>query len=238
MRRLAISLSAAGLLLAAAACGTSSTPPQAAATTPPPPPATSVLGTQSANPPSPPGGGGGGGGQTTSSSNNSGWPSPEDCISYNPSTITVTYNTSDGSYLVTAGSTIVMQFKALQDDTVAAQAKALAQRYTRHCYIGRANTRTEDRGSYIFDYWRDPSGQNPPIPGEDDICSNYNRNNLTVEDMGGGDGWRVKDHDHVLHLFDNGTDARNGDLVLAKYSNICEFGDSDGGQNDTIDYLK
>ena len=38
--------------------------------------------------------------------------------------------------------------------------------------------------------------------------------------------------------FDNGPDAHNGDLVLAKYSNICEFGDSDGGQNDTIDYLK
>jgi hypothetical protein len=104
----------------------------------------------------------------------------------------VTYSTSDGSYTVNSGSTIVMRFKALQDDTVAAQAKVLAQRYMRHCYIGRANTRTEDRGSFIFDYWRDPSGQNPPIPGEDDICSNYNRNNLTVEDMGGGDGWRVR----------------------------------------------
>ena len=53
-------------------------------------------------------------------------------------------------------------------------------------------------------------------------------NNLTVEDMGGGDGWRVKDHDNVLHLFDNESDARNGKLVLAKYSKNCSIGDNDG----------
>ena len=46
-----------------------------------------------------------------------------------------------------------------------------------------------------------------------------------------GTGWRVKDHDHVLHLFDNETDARNGKLVLAKSSQICYIGDNDDGQD-------
>lgn len=164
------------------------------------------------------------------------WPTPEDCVSYNPATITVSY--ADGSYTVESSDTIVMRFVSQQDDTVQAQAKALAQRWTKHCYLGRGNTRTDQRGSYIFDYWRGASGMTPTIPGEDDICSDYNRNNLTVEDMGDGDGWRVKDHDHVLHLFDNGSDARNGKLVLQKYGHICEFGDSNGGDNDTIDYLR
>jgi hypothetical protein len=234
MRRLAIFLSAAALLLTAAGCGNGSAPTTTAATTPS---STGRLsGPSVANPPA----SANGGGQTNSSNGGSGqsdWPTPQDCVSYNPSTITVTYSTDDGSYAVTSGSTIVMRFKSPKDDTVAAQATALAQRWQRHCYIGRANTRTEDRGQFIFDYWRDASGHNPPIPGEDNICSDYNRNNLTVEDMGGGEGWRVKDHDHVLHLFDNGTDAHNGELVLAKYGTICEFGDSNGGQNYTVDYL-
>jgi len=53
--------------------------------------------------------------------------------------------------------------------------------------------------------------------------------------MGGGDGWRVKDHDHVLHLFDNGKDAQNGKLVISKYSKVCSFGDGDNDQ-DVITY--
>ena len=50
--------------------------------------------------------------------------------------------------------------------------------------------------------------------------------------MGDGHGWRVKDHDHVLHEFDNETDARNGALVLAKYSQICQIGSLDTTDDD------
>lgn len=50
--------------------------------------------------------------------------------------------------------------------------------------------------------------------------------------MGSGHGWRVKDHDHVLHVFNNESDARNGRLVLARYGRICLIGtgDHDPGQ--------
>lgn len=98
----------------------------------------------------------------TTSTQSSSWPSPEDCVSYNANNVQVDY--SNGTYAVTAGGVLVMRFIAQQDDMVAEQAKALAQRYTKHCYIGRSNTRTEFRGSYIFDYWRNTSGLNRRSP--------------------------------------------------------------------------
>jgi len=172
---------------------------------------------------------------TTTSSTTSDWPNPEDCISYNPSTLTTAF--SSGVYTVSSGSVAVIRVHGQQGDNTGQKALALAQHYKRHCFIGRNNPRP-DPGPYSMDYWRDSSGQNPTIPDQDNDCSPYNRNNLTVEDMGGGDGWRVKDHDHVLHLFDNETDARNGKLVLSKYDQICFIGnppDSNQGQ-DQVSY--
>jgi hypothetical protein len=136
-----------------------------------------------------------------------------------------------GAYTVTDGSKVVVRVYGQQGDTTGQQVLALAQRYSRHCFIGRNNNRSEDLNQYIFDYWRDSSGRTSSIVDQEEICSNYNRDNLTVEDMGDGYGWRVKEHDHVLHLFDNETDARNGKLVLAKSSQICTIGDNDDGQD-------
>jgi hypothetical protein len=155
------------------------------------------------------------------------WPTPEDCVSYNPATLTVSY--AGGHYRVTDGAHEVLTVDGQDGDMVGQQALALAQRYKKHCYIGRDNARA-DQNAYIFDYWRTASGQNPDIPGLDDLCSTYDKHNLTVEDMGGSDGWRVKDHDHVLHLFDTGTDAHNGAIVLGKYGRACSIGG--GGDGD------
>lgn len=163
------------------------------------------------------------------------WPTPEDCVSYNPASVTVNYEA--GIYSVNDGSKVVMRLHGGPGEVVGQQGLALAQRFRKHCYIGRGNSR-EFKNSYIFDYWRNASGMTPEIPGEDDACSDYDRNNLTVEDMGGGQGWRVKDHDHVLHLFDKGSDARNGKLVLAKYNQICFIGNSDGDDQDVVSYAR
>ena len=161
------------------------------------------------------------------------WPTPEDCLSYNPANLTKQY--AAGIYQIMDGSRIVLRLHGGPGDTVGEQGLALARRYKRHCFIGRGNSR-EEKGEYIFDYWRDGSGNTPSIPDEN--CSGYNRNNLTVEDMGSGHGWRVKDHDHVLQLFDNESDARNGKLVLAKYSRICFIDQGyDGLDRDPISYF-
>jgi hypothetical protein len=156
------------------------------------------------------------------------WPTPEDCVSYNPANLTLSF--AQGRYTVADGVKVVLHVTGQSGDNTGDKALALAKRYKKHCYIGRTNNR-EEHNSFVFDYWRDASGQKPPIPDSEDDCGDYDRNNLTVEDMGGGSGWRVKDHDHILHLFDNGNDARNGKLVLAKYSQICRIG-SDGDTDD------
>jgi hypothetical protein len=162
-----------------------------------------------------------------------GWPQPEDCVRYNAANLTVQYD--NGTYTVSDGGTVVTRVYGQEGDNVGDKALALAQRYRKHCYLGRDNTRPEDRGHYIFDYWRGSSGLTPEIADQYDDCSSYNRHNLTVEDMGGGYGWRVKDHDHVLHLFDNESDARNGKLVLARYGHACSIGDNDDGK-DSVSY--
>ena len=164
-------------------------------------------------------GSGSGSGQNTAS-----WPTPEDCVAYNPDKVAVTY--ANGVYTVKDGTKVVLTVPGQSGDNTGDKALALTQRFKKHCYLGRNNNR-EERNSYIFDYWRDSSGYKPTIADQEEDCSSYNRNNLTVEDMGNNDGWRVKDHDHVLHLFDNGKDANNGKLVLAKYSKICYIGTGD-----------
>lgn len=161
------------------------------------------------------------------------WPSPEDCVTYNPNNLTSNY--AAGIYQINDGGTVVLRLHGGPGENLGQQGLALAKRYKKHCFVGRANTR-EEHGEYVFDYWRDASGNTPSIPDEN--CSGYNKNNLTVEDMGGGNGWRVKDHDHVLQLFDNENDAKNGKLVLGKYSKICFIGQGyDGIDRDPISYF-
>jgi hypothetical protein len=226
------------VLTSLAACGPTTdatdTPPATDASTPggsPPAssaPAPSVTAGTGSSPTA--GGPTGSGGSGTAAA----WPSPADCVSYDPTTVTVAYEA--GVYQVTDGTTIVLKAAGSPSDDTGTKALALAQHYRRHCFLGRHNTR-EDQGAYIFDYWRDPTGVTTPIPGRDDDCSDYHPANLTVEDMGGGDGWRVKDHDHVLQLFDTGTDARNGARVLARYRSICFIGNGDDDTQSQISYL-
>jgi hypothetical protein len=155
------------------------------------------------------------------------WPTPEDCVSYRPTAVTVHYEA--GVHSVNEGDKIIMRLHGGPDENVGEQGLALARRFSEHCFLGRDNGR-EDRDAYIFDYWRNPSGMDTSIPDEQDACSTYDRGNLRVENMGGGHGWRVKDDDHVLHVFDTETDARDGRLVLSKYTQICFLGQPDDDQ--------
>ena len=159
---------------------------------------------------------------TTTSPAAPAWPTPEDCVSYNPGNVTKFYEA--GIHVIKDGSKEIVRLKGGPGDIVGDQGLALAKRYKKVCFLGKRNTR-EENNMYVFEFWRDPSGNNPSIPDEN--CSNYNKNNLTVENMGGSDGWRVKDHDNPLQLFDNESDARNGKVVLVKYSKICHIGDQD-----------
>ena len=150
------------------------------------------------------------------------WPSPADCVSYDPAALSTHYEA--GIWTVTDGSVEAARVQGGPSDNTGQKALALAQHYRRHCFLGRGRM-YDDTDNSVFDYWRDPSGQNPAIPDQADDCSPYDRTNLTVEDMGGTEGWRVKDHDHVLHVFFTEQDARAGQQVLSKYGQACFIGD-------------
>ena len=152
-----------------------------------------------------------------------GWPSPEDCVSYDPANAKRNY---DGeAWTVSDGSVEVLRVvQPNAADSTGLKLALLASQYKRHCYIGRGRM-YEDTNNQVFDYWRDPSGKTEFMPDQDKDCSAYDRTSLTVEDMGGNEGWRVKDHDHVLQLLFTEQDARAGQLVLSKYAKICLIGD-------------
>jgi hypothetical protein len=216
MRRIWIAIPLALVLaVGATACGT----PAPASTDPPD---TGVLGpseTPSGDPATTPPADPGSGGTTTAAPPPAAqWPSPLDCISYNPNALTKVY--AAGVHAIKQGQTELIRVYGGPSDTVGDKALALAKRYTQVCFIGR-NNYMDEKEAYIFEYWRNPSGNNSPIPDSEDDCSNYDKNNLQVNDMGGGYGWRVKDDDHVLQIFETEVDAKNGKIVLAKYNQIC-----------------
>ena len=142
-----------------------------------------------------------------------------DCISYEPTALTTVY--AAGVWAVKQNQNEIVRVYGGPSENAGQKLLALAKRYRQVCFIGRANYRDE-KEAYIFEYWRNPSAINSPIPDSEDDCSSYDRNNLQVNDMGSGHGWRVKDDDHVLQMFDNEADAKNGKIVLAKYNQICD----------------
>jgi hypothetical protein len=223
MRRFSFATSVAIICVlgAATGCGGTDNPanPGPSASTPTTDPSAGGVGGQAPDP-TPTnnnGSGGGSGGQASD------WPTPEDCIAYNPNNLTKKYEA--GIWTINDGNTQVMRLHGGPGDNTGDKGLALARRFKSHCFIGRNNQR-EEKYSYIFDYWRNSSGINTTIPDQDEDCSPYNRANISVDEMG-DNAYRVKDHDHVLHGFDTKSDAEKGKLVLAKYNQICFIGNSD-----------
>jgi hypothetical protein len=217
MRRIWIATPLALVLVLGATTGCGATPASPGTD----PSAAGVLGTPGASgepTAAPTSAGPGPGAGTTAAPPPAQWPSPLDCISYEPTALTKVY--AAGVWSIKQGSNEIARVYGGPSENMGDKLLALAKRYRQVCFIGRGNFRDE-KEAYIFEYWRNPSGINSPIPDSADDCSSYDRNNLQVNDMGGGYGWRVKDDDHVLQIFDTEADAINGRIVLSKYNQIC-----------------
>jgi hypothetical protein len=180
------------------------------------------------------GGGNNGGGNNGGGAGNP--PAPaQDCVTYRVDLLTLNYEA--GIYEVDADIAVVARASGGPGGSTGDQVLGLVKRYTKHCYLGRHNTR-EDHNAYVFDYWLESSKYLTEIPDEEDGCSSYDPTNLTVEDMGSGYGWRVKDHDHVLHLFDNRADAYAGKQIASKYHEICFVGSQDDENSEVLSYFR
>ena len=73
---------------------------------------------------------------------------PEDCLPYNPANLRIVNEGASG-WLLTDGVSRMLLLDSQQD---AQNALILAKRYTKQCFIGRGNTRS-NRKDYIVEYW-------------------------------------------------------------------------------------
>jgi hypothetical protein len=149
-----------------------------------------------------------------------GTPAPiaaEDCLSYDPRTLSIVDEGADG-WLLTDGSS---RMAMLDNQADAERALALARRHTAHCFIGRGNPRP-NRMDYVRDYWTGSSGISTVIQGED--CVAYNPVTVNVFDRGDL-GWRMEDGDHWMLLYHDQADANRG-LAVAKANTgrLCFIG--------------
>lgn len=158
------------------------------------------------------------------------WPATEDCINHDPTKLAVVYNSTDNLWQVVEGGTHYML--AYKREIDAQTGLAVAKRYTKHCFIGRGNTRTE-RYRYIMDYYRGPSGIATVIPSPD--CLTHNGDNLSIEDLG-ATGWRVNQGSEAIALFDTKADAQAAILVMKHYNRHCYIGRGYSG-SDRLKYI-
>lgn len=144
----------------------------------------------------------------------------EDCISYNPATLTIV-NEGAGGWLLTDGSSRMQTFASQADAQLGLQ---VARLYTQQCYIGRGNTRP-DRSRYIFLYWKGSSGLSGTLPTND--CIPYERDSLSIANEG-ADGWVLTSSTSRIKMFDNQVDAQAGLDLLRSYDRVCYIGRGTG----------
>lgn len=156
-------------------------------------------------------------------------PSAVDCVGYNPSNLSVESAGADGWLMVDGGHSLAL----FDTEADANDGVKVARNYTKSCFIGRDNHRSE-RSRYIVRYWAGPSGLPlGPAPALD--CVGYNPSNLTVEEYGTA-GWRLVDGGHSMLLLDTAGDAERAKLVAAEHSKLCFIG-RDNHRSDRYRYI-
>lgn len=139
----------------------------------------------------------------------------QDCLSYDPNNLSLV---SEGdNWVLMSGSS---RMKVFFDRDDAERGMQVARAHTQQCFIGRDNTRP-DRQRYIFEYWQGDSGIDVTLPTAD--CLSYDRNNLTLENLG-ATGWRVNSGSQALLLLDNQEDAENAQELLGMHDRLCYIG--------------
>ncbi len=100
-------------------------------------------------------------------------PAPEDCVSFNPSNLTVA--ALGDAWIVRDGSHSMLLFDTKSD---ADNGLKVARNWKHLCFIGRGND-NPDRYRYIITYWKTPSGLPLGLAPTLD-CVSYNPAQLTI----------------------------------------------------------
>jgi hypothetical protein len=150
-------------------------------------------------------------------------PAAEDCVSYNPSNLTVT--ASGDAWILRDGSHSMKLFDTQSD---AEDGKKVARNWTKLCFIGRGNTRT-DRYRYIITYFKSPSGLPlGPAPAFD--CISYNPATLSIYSGAAHpadptqDDWALYSGGTPLLFLASEPDALRAKLVAGANTRLCFIG--------------
>lgn len=148
------------------------------------------------------------------------WPvlTNEDCLGYNPATISLV-DGGAGTWIVSDGSSNMLILANASD---ASLAEGLTQSYSQQCYIGRDTTRTgNDRYRHIVEYWKGTGVPGASLPPGD--CTAYDKNLVTAQNIG-ADGWQISAGPVNLVLADSQADATNAVALAHKYGRLCLIG--------------
>jgi len=149
------------------------------------------------------------------------WPSPADCITYDPASAGIVtllaIAPATPTYQVKSGPTVILSFKRLVD---AQEGLKVVKSYKQHCWIGRGNSRPNP-DSYIMDYWLSPVQNSPAIANPD--CFAHAAAGLYIEDLGAS-GWRLRNNNELIAIFDTKADAQDALLVFKHFNRHCYLG--------------
>jgi hypothetical protein len=148
----------------------------------------------------------------------------EDCITFNPSTVTV--KNLDGRWTIVDGNHLMFNFGP--NRTEALQALRIIKHYRMNssCFVGRPDPSFQ----YLLVNGRAPQGN---MPGED--CVSFNPNSIEVRNIGGS--WKIVDGSHWVFDFGSKEDeARKAFAIIKKhgFTRSCFVGRPDP----SFQYLK
>ncbi len=161
------------------------------------------------------------------------WPSPPDCIAYDPLTVAIVTQFAvfpeTPTYHIKWGSTVILSFKRLVD---AQEGLKVVKSYKEHCFIGRGNSRPNPE-SYTLHYWKSPVADSPAIDNPD--CFAHTSAGLLIEDLG-ATGWRLRHGNSLIAVFDTKADAQDAVLVFKHFNRHCYLGRGYTG-SDRLKYI-
>ena len=143
-------------------------------------------------------------------------PAPEDCLSYDPSNLTV--EPVGDRWRLRSGGHLMRMF-ATESDADAGLANA--RNWSRMCFIGRQTDRP-DRHFYIKTYWQEPSGL-PLGPAPATECIEYDAADLAIY---GPDpqGYALFSGSIPLLVLDTEPDALRARQVASGFNKLCLIG--------------
>jgi serine/threonine protein kinase len=144
-------------------------------------------------------------------------PGLENCVPYDPATLSIENRESNGLALIAGGTPLVV----LDNQSDADQALTIAQQYHALCVVGAGNPRA-NHAKYQVRYWKD--GPIDPARPRNEDCEHYDPDNLSIQDHGLEEGWTLNDRDKTLLWADNELDAVQAKAVAQSYNEQCFVG--------------